>query len=444
MKLIADLLVVAASTVVAAPGRQPWNYGWFQEGYRNSESAALSGPSGPMTLTGEGIKAYEDAVARLLRDPKVAVRWDGQEFWGLVAVTVVLAASEIAGSARQAFVEEKLNFLRNARKALSLQLVANVTWNRAPILFGDSVIGNADEGFFRFVNASSRGRIKLDEELWRSWAERYVAPRITDDVGSPVAIACWTTGQDRLAFDETDRQLRNIVDLALFLERDLESHKIYRRGDVNRPGIRGLVLDRGAVERGLDGNAKVELSAPQFTITDAGDARSLHWFGSEPLPLGELYGQVYLREAVQSCLKNDPIARRMRVASRWYSEAHFTLATDDAALALGVAMDALLTGKGSLPGSVMADRVAALSDEPAKRPGLVKEYLDLYHVRSSVAHGGQSSKLSKEGFMKDFADFVRWIAWRFLAIQNNFSPSSDAAVDALFNDLRWGVKSWSN
>lgn len=74
----------------------------------------------------------------------------------------------------------------------------------------------------------------------------------------------------------------------------------------------------------------------------------------------------------------------------------------------------------------------------------MKEYLDLYQMRSSVAHGGQSSKLSKEGFIKDFSAFMHWIAWRFLAVQDTFNPSSDAAIDALFNDLRWGVKSWSD
>jgi hypothetical protein len=169
-------------------------------------------------------------------------------------------------------------------------------------------------------------------------------------------------GQDWKALEETERQLRNIVDLALLLERDLNGHKIYRRGETNRPGIRGLTLDRGAIESNLEGSATLELAASQLTITEVGDIRSFNWFSAEPLPLDTLLDQSYLREAVQSCLKDDPISNRVRVAARWFAEAHYTLADDDAALALGVAMDAMLTGQNNLPGSAMADRVAMLEE----------------------------------------------------------------------------------
>jgi len=65
-------------------------------------------------------------------------------------------------------------------------------------------------------------------------------------------------------------------------------------------------------------------------------------------------------------------------------------ATDDAALALGVAMDALLSGQRAMPGSALADRFAMLADDPLQRRNLVAEYLASYQVRSSVAHGGRS------------------------------------------------------
>jgi hypothetical protein len=441
---VAGLLVTAASTVVPAPGSEPWDYGWCLENYRNSENAALSSSRGPVTLTSQGVKAYEDSVTRLLKDGKISARWDTEEFWGLVAVTVVVAASELAEEERLAYVEDKINFLRNAGKALTVQLIANVTWDRAPLALGAAVIGNANDEFLNFVNSSSRGRIQLEEELWQRWKERYVEPRIGEGSPTPIAIACWTIGQNRLAFGETERQLRNIVDLALLLERDLEGHGIYHRGDINRPGIRGVVLDRGAIGRNLKEDAAVELAAPQLTITDAGDARSFHWFSAEPLPLGTLLDQDYLCEAVRSCLKDDPISRRVRVAARWFSEAHYTLADDDAALALGVAMDSLLTGKNSLPGSAMADRVAALSDDPLKRPELVAEYFDFYQVRSSVAHGGRSSKLNNADFMSRFRSFVHWIAWRSIALRDKFAISAEEEVDALYNNLRWGVRSWGS
>jgi hypothetical protein len=339
-------------------------------------------------------------------------------------------------------VEKKISFFREAGKALTVQLIANATWDRAPLALGAAVVGNADDGFLDFINSSAHDRNQLENELWQRWSENYVKPRISDNSSAPVAIACWTVGQNQLAFSETERQLRNIVDLALLLERDLASHKIYRRGDINRPGIRGLALDRGAVECNLKSEARIELAAPQLTMTDAGDTRSLRWFSAEPLPLGTLLDQEYLRDAVRSCLKDDPISSRVRVAARWFAEAHYTLDTDDATLALGIAMDSLLTGKNNLPGSAMADRVAMLSDNPHERPNLVTEYLDLYQARSSVAHGGRSSKLNNSDFTDRFRNRVHWIAWRSLALRDKFSISSEGDVDTLYNELRWGVQSW--
>jgi hypothetical protein len=188
----------------------------------------------------------------------------------------------------------------------------------------------------------------------------------------------------------------------------------------------------------------MELASFQLTVTQIGDARSTHWFSVEPLPLGTLLDQQYLREAVQSCLKDDPISSRVRVAARWFAEAHYTLANDDAALAFGVAMDALLTGKGSLPGSAMADRVAMLADDPANRPKLVADYLEFYKVRSSVAHGGRSSKLNSPDFIKEYRAFVHWAAWRSLGLRDKFTVSSEGEVDDLYNDLRWGMRSWAD
>lgn len=226
------------------------------------------------------------------------------------------------------------------------------------------------------------------------------------------------------------------------LERDLESHQIFRRGDVNRPGIRGLALDRGAIGRNLEEAAKLELVASPLTVTSIGDARATHWFSAEPLPLGELLNQDYLRTAVRSCLKEDPISKRVRVATRWFSEAHYTLAADDAALALGIAMDALLTGQGNLPSSAMADRLAMLAENPLDRSKLVDEYLNFFKVRSSVAHGGRSSKLDQPGFIKEYRALVHWAACRLLALRDKFDVSVESEVDPLVNDLRWGVRSW--
>jgi hypothetical protein len=89
---IAELLAFAASTVIPAPDRKPWDRGWCDEDYRQSESAALDSSRGPVTMTSEGVAAFEDAVTNLLNDNKIRARWDAEEFWGLLAASSVVAA----------------------------------------------------------------------------------------------------------------------------------------------------------------------------------------------------------------------------------------------------------------------------------------------------------------------------------------------------------------
>ena len=113
-----------------------------------------------------------------------------------------------------------------------------------------------------------------------------------------------------------------------------------------------------------------------------------------------------------------------------------------AALALGVAMDALLGGRRALPGSAMADRFALLTDDPKARRKLVASFLKFYSVRSSVAHGGRSSKLDTPGFLTSYKNSVQWAAWRSLALRDKFTVSSEKDIDTLYDDLRWGVRSW--
>jgi hypothetical protein len=74
--------------------------------------------------------------------------------------------------------------------------------------------------------------------------------------------------------------------------------------------------------------------------------------------------------------------------------------------------------------------------------GRVKDYLEYYGVRSSVAHGGRSSRLHEDDFLKRFFAAVRWCALRLIALCDEFSPTSDQDIDDLFNDLRSGVQVW--
>jgi hypothetical protein len=197
------------------------------------------------------------------------------------------------------------------------------------------------------------------------------------------------------------------------------------------------------VERGLTDAAKLELiDMPlHFSALSSGPS-GVRWYSAEPIPLGELMGQEYLHQAVTSCLKKNPVASRIQVAARWFAEARYSTADDDAALALGVSMDAMLSGQRALPGNAMADRFALLSDNPGERPGLVRAYLEFHGVRSSIAHGGRSSKLDRDNFINEYQASVHWAAWRLLALRDTFAPNSENEIDSLFDDLPWDVRNW--
>ena len=91
----------------------------------------------------------------------------------------------------------------------------------------------------------------------------------------------------------------------------------------------------------------------------------------------------------------------------------------------------------------MADRFALLAEDPKVRRKLVADYLSFYSARSSVAHGAQSSKLDQPDFLTQYRTTVHWAAWRSIALRDTFTPSSEKQVDALYDDLRWGARSWA-
>lgn len=243
-------------------------------------------------------------------------------------------------------------------------------------------------------------------------------------------------GQSKRAGEEVERQVSNLVDLCLLLERDLKAHRVYRRGPTNRPGIRGLALDRGALEASLTGDARLELASSPLVVQELPLRGWLSWASAEPLPMGELLAQLGFRDRIAVCFGDDPIAKRLRVAARWFTESHYASGIDDAALALGVALDSLLSGKDALPGSALADRFAMLTPAPQERSERVATYLRLHRVRSSVAHGGGSTALDDD-FLATFSKEVQWAADRLLALREQFSPESEGDIKTCFDELRW-------
>jgi hypothetical protein len=395
-----------------------------------------------MTIPLELLPAWEAAVQDLLRDSVIRARWEPSEFWGLAA-SLTVAAHDEAAEDRQDFLAANLQRLRDAGPALTIQLVANATWAAPPMHLGSLVIGDAGNELANAARGTAAGRAFISEEQQVRWLADQVTPRVTATSTPPVAIFSWTVGQADKAISETERALRDVVDLPLMLEHDLVSHKVYRRGQVNRPGVRGLTIDRGALEALSTGSLKIELAAMPLSVTSAfGGGQRVQWFSAEPLPLGQLYTQPYLVAAIRKCFADGAIPRRIRTAARWYAEAHYTESADDSALALGVSIDAMLSGSEAMPGGAMADRFAMLHRDPGARKAARKRYLDAYRIRSSVAHGGYSSKLDDPSALSRYFQLARDTAWRLLDLLDTFNPTSENALNELFDELRLGVRAW--
>jgi len=379
----ADLLRASAG-VVPVPNGKPWDHGWAYADYRHSGEPVMSSPSGPVSLAGEHLQAYERATSSLLRESAVRDRWHREEFWSVIGSLVVATYGRVE---REAFVAQALLQLRTVGPSLVVMLIANAKWVGPPAAVGDVILGLAGDEYFETLLEISDGRALPAVDRWTQWLDNQIATR--PGVIPPVVLGTWVPGQGMLATEQAQRRMEDVVGLCMLLGRDLSGRGIFRRGSTNRPGIRGLRLDRGALEAGLQKSARIELSSAPLVVGDLLHSTWVSWNSAEPLLLADLLEDLETRNEIASSLSSqDPVSQSLRVAARWFTEGHYADAEDDAALALGVALDALLTGKRSLPGSAMADRYAMLSPEPRDRKELVAQYLKLYGVRSSVAHGG--------------------------------------------------------
>ncbi|MFF2098146.1 hypothetical protein [Streptomyces sp. NPDC058202] len=433
---IADLLDVAAAAIKDAPGIDPWQHGWCVSEYRNSGKAALPSSGGPVTMTTEGISAYEQAVAAFLKQAPARDRWDAEELWGLVA-SLVVAASESKNPRH--FIDLNILKVLKPSPALVAFPVANVEWGDEPRLLGNKcVIGKAGTRFSELV-VQMGGRAASAEEIVTQFIDRQPhRPK-------PVCFATLVPGQRSLGFKEASRRFELLVDTALLLDMEKERHGLHSsRGSWNRPGVRGLTLDRRAIEQSMQRkDTAVELYSNPLIYDEVGHSGGNHWYSADPVPFHEVLSHVELSDAVVNTLFDaGTVYRRIGVASKWFAESFWASNADDATLALGVALDALIGSKAGLPGRAMKERFALLDHDPQSRPARAKRYDELYAVRSRIAHGGLSSKVEEEGFVKGFQREVAWAAWRLIAMHADFSISGDSDLESTLENLRWGTVRW--
>ena len=144
----------------------------------------------------------------------------------------------------------------------------------------------------------------------------------------------------------------------------------------------------------------------------------------------------------RTIVRQTPLSRRMRVAARWYSQAHWSEHDIDAVLALGIAVDALIGDRNGLPTSVLAERFGLLEPNPVSRAERAKEFRELYSARSAVAHGSLSSTKIDTVFREKLVRQVCWVARRMILLDREFHPLNDTDFRSIFEDLRWGSLQW--
>jgi hypothetical protein len=429
---VEEQLQIVFSARVPAPDAEPWDYGWCLEKYRRSPTAAATGPdSVPVRLSPEGVKALEEAMARLLEREPIRRAWDQEELWGVV-LTAVTTLPANTSSTFDALKQRLERIVAVGPTFVAFEL-ANVAWSGPPRAIGDAVVGAAGEAWIAAVREASKGRPIASEA-------RLIELTRNEGPGGGVLYGAWVMAQASRARSLAEQRFEETVALALLLEPDLASLKLYSgRGDSHRPGIRGLVVDREALVSLKE--ASKELAAHIVVTGPIREHRSTQWWGNDPFPLARLLERPSRSESIDAIVGSEgSVSRRLAIAATWYAQSHWSKRTEDAVLGLGVAFDALLGDRSGLPGRVVADRFALIEPEPELRAGRAKRFGELYAARSAVAHGGRPREIDEDHFSRGMAADVRWAAQKILSLIRTFDVRSEDAYRSLYEDLKWGTK----
>lgn len=431
-----ELVLATVDCAADSDNPKPWNYGWCLESYRHNPTAAISSSDGPVRLSPEGVANLEKLHATLTKQPQVRDHWDPEELWGGLAT---LIASVFRLENKEEKARDFLARIIHTQPSLVIFPVSNIAWDGDPARIGKkSVIGRLNEDFVCAIQQLG-GRALNHSDLATEYINnlKHREPR--------VGFATLVPGQRSKARSQAARNLQVLVDLTMMLVTNKNDRNLWSlRGDTNRPGVRGITLDRKAIEEGLrESGDHVELYSNPLIVDNLGRDGSVTWRGEKPIPLSELLEDDKLSNAVETCLTmENTFLRRMHVAARWFADSYWASEPDDAALAAGVALDALLGSKSALPGRAMKERYALLERDPQLRPERAKEHEEIYAVRSVVAHGGEARKLNEGNFLREMQDSITWTAWRLLDAHSTFSVSGEKEFESLFEDLRWGTREW--
>lgn len=442
--------LVSAATGRELCDRRAWLYGWAVETYRRSSEAAIPyiGEQS-VSLSADAVAEYEVAMQHLLELSPVKESYDHEELWALVA-SLIGSVPFGHRDTVTALIQRRLSLLISAPPSVIAFPLANVAWSGPPLLIGDLLIGICDE---RWIHALASLSVRPSEEVipdkvWWVGDESTSAQTADSEDALPpsVAFAMRSRLQSRRAFDAASEVFTDLLSLALVFESDLDQRGLFSgRGDSHRPGIRGLTLDRHALSfynRMFANSLGAELAATSFTAGFLGKQVVHHWYGEDPFPLEDLLVSGSRASDINDILQsNSSIAGRFRTAARWHAKAHWSADPEDAVLALGIALDALLGESGGSPGRVLAERFALLERDKHKRPERYKQFSgEFYPARSSVAHGSRSSLLGKSGFVRFMAAEMRWAFAQLHTRTKERRDATETDHRTLFDQLKWGLQ----
>lgn len=432
---IADNLVIARDSVDSTESDPRTGWAWMKPEYRADAGRAFHGAKGAQTLSDAGVAALELAISAIWRNQRVKAVWQEEDLW-----TVVLSLLDSAASDHSIDLKVAAAKLLKPKPVRIAAALANVSWSSGPVVLGSIALAAISSEEDADALADLLGLDEGAKEAFRSHATQLLR-----EFGSYVAATVQSPRQLDLAQQDFIRALNDLVGLVLLLSDQLEANGIYSlRGATNRPGIRGIALDRGALGDLLAKKGAGELAARVLSISGWGASNLFRWYSADPLPLDKLLSSDVADLIGELLVADDAIAQRLRVAARWYARSMWADAHEDSALAVSVALDSLLTGKDAVPGAVSKGRFALLERDVSKRAARFARYDDVYQVRSAIAHGGDATrKLAVIGGARSMMDDTKWVAGQLLELRGLAKPVTDADFREAWAGLQWGTLGWT-
>ncbi|WP_224242888.1 HEPN domain-containing protein [Hyalangium gracile] len=390
------------------------------------------------------MEAIESAVESFLKQASFRALWDEKEVWGVVASMVATLPMDADEQLVRDALGKRLERLTLPGPTVVVFPVSHVGWKGPPLVVGQAVLGRLGREWMTALEGVYGSPVSLAEAgVW--WWEKSALAEMDASREPPVVIAVVVPSAGERAHKVAETVFEDLVELSLLFEPNLESRGLYSlRGDVFRPGIRGLRVDRHALES-IGKTCKPvlnELAASIYIQSRVPGGTRHYWYGEDPWPLEDLLQDDERRANIVAVMSDQgPIARRFRISAKWYARAYWSSSEHESILALGIALEALLGESGGGPGAILGERYALLHSNPDERKQAYDYFMKkIYEGRSAVAHGRASSLLDDFQFVRDVVRRTAWVANSLWAWVKERNLQSDEDHRKLFSDLKWGVK----